>query len=162
ISAVVAVGDIGDALVEKLRRRAAAIKVGPGVDLGVEMGPLVTAAHRDRVRAYIDSGESEGAQLVLDGRNCKVQGAPGGFWLGPTLFDRVTPKMRIYREEIFGPVLSVLRVATLEDAIALVNDCPYANGAAVFTASGGAARRFEYEAEVGMVGINVPLPVPVA
>src|SRR5690606_7585269 len=162
ISAVVAVGGIDDALIEKIKSRAAAIKVGAGVDRGVEMGPLISAAHRARVRSYIDSGVEEGARLVLDGRECKVAGAPGGFWLGPTLFDRVTPQMRIYREEIFGPVLVVLRVNTLDEAIASINACPYANGTALFTESGGAARRFEHEVEVGMVGINVPIPVPVA
>ncbi|MFO7189574.1 MAG: CoA-acylating methylmalonate-semialdehyde dehydrogenase [Pseudomonadota bacterium] len=162
ISVVVAVGDIGDALVEKLRRRAAAIKVGPGADPDVEMGPLVTRAHRDRVRSYIDLGEREGAKLVLDGRDLRVDASPEGFWLGPTLFDHVTPQMQIYRDEIFGPVLAVVRVATLDEAIALVNAHPYANGTALFTESGGAARRFENEVQVGMVGINVPIPVPVA
>ncbi len=162
ISAVVAVGGIGDALVEKLKRRAEAIKVGPGTAQGVEMGPLVTAAHRERVRGYVDIGEREGAALMLDGRDLRVPEAQDGFWLGPTLFDHVTPQMQIYRDEVFGPLLVVLRVATLDDAIALVNANPYANGTAVFTESGGAARRFENEIEVGMVGINVPIPVPVA
>jgi len=162
ISAVVAVGGIGDVLVEKLKRRAEAIKVGPGDAPDVEMGPLVTATHRDRVRGYVDIGEREGAKLVLDGRSLSLPEAPDGFWLGPTLFDHVAPHMQIYRDEIFGPVLIVLRVATLDEAIALVNANPYANGVAVFTESGGAARRFENEVEVGMVGINVPIPVPVA
>ncbi|HEY9380884.1 MAG TPA: CoA-acylating methylmalonate-semialdehyde dehydrogenase, partial [Burkholderiales bacterium] len=162
ISAVVAVGDIGDALVDKIKRRAAAIKIGPGETAGVEMGPLVTQAHRDRVQSYVDIGRQDGATLVLDGRGVRVNEAQQGFWLGPTLFDHVTPQMQIYRDEIFGPVLIVLRVATLDEAIAMVNANPYANGTAVFTESGGAARRFENEVEVGMVGINVPIPVPVA
>jgi malonate-semialdehyde dehydrogenase (acetylating)/methylmalonate-semialdehyde dehydrogenase len=126
------------------------------------MGPLVTRAHRDKVKGYIDQGEKEGAKLVMDGRGKVVPGYENGFYLGTTLFDHVKPNMTIYKDEIFGPVLSVLRVDTLEDAIKLVNDCPYANGTACFTASGGAARKFETEIEVGMVGINVPIPVPMA
>jgi malonate-semialdehyde dehydrogenase (acetylating)/methylmalonate-semialdehyde dehydrogenase len=136
--------------------------VGPGDKEGVEMGPLVTRQHRDKVAGYVDTGVKEGARLVLDGRGRKVPGYESGFFLGTTLFDHVTPQMRIYTDEIFGPVLSVLRAATLEDAIALVNGNPYANGTAIFTESGGAARRFESEIQVGMVGINVPIPVPVA
>jgi malonate-semialdehyde dehydrogenase (acetylating)/methylmalonate-semialdehyde dehydrogenase len=162
ISVVVAVGEIGDELVRKLRQRALAIKVGPGDGAGVEMGPLVTRAHRDKVHAYIDQGVAEGATLALDGRGVRVPGHEDGFFLGATLFDRVQPGMSIYKDEIFGPVLSVVRLATLDEAIALVNRCPYANGTAVFTSSGGAARRFETEIEVGMVGINVPIPVPMA
>jgi malonate-semialdehyde dehydrogenase (acetylating)/methylmalonate-semialdehyde dehydrogenase len=162
ISAVVAVGDIADPLVAMLEKKAAAIQIGPGDREGIEMGPLVTAAHRDRVRGYIDHGIQEGAALLLDGRNKQVPGFEDGFYLGPTLFDRVTPAMTIYRDEIFGPVLIVLRVETLEEAIRLVNVNPYANGTAVFTASGGAARRFAEEIQVGMVGVNVPIPVPVA
>jgi len=161
ISTVVAVGDIGDSLVAALREKAAAIKVGPGSDDGIEMGPLVTAAHRDRVRGLIDSGAAE-ATLVLDGRALTVKGYENGFYLGPTLFDHVKPDMLIYREEIFGPVLIVLRVPNLDEAIALVNRNPFANGTAVFTSSGAAARRFERDIEVGMVGINVPIPVPMA
>ncbi len=162
ISAVVAVGKIADPLVATLRKKAEAIKVGPGDAEGVDMGPLVSRAHRDKVKGYIDQGATEGATLVLDGRGKGVAGYEQGFYLGTTLFDRVTPQMKIYQDEIFGPVLIVLRVDTLEEAIALVNANPYANGTAIFTESGGAARRFENEIQVGMVGINVPIPVPVA
>ena len=126
------------------------------------MGPLVTGPHRDKVKGYIDAGVEQGATLVVDGRGLTIAGHERGFFLGPTLFDHVTPAMTIYKEEIFGPVLVVLRTDTLEDAIALVNRNPYGNGTAIFTGSGGAARRFEDEIEVGMVGINVPIPVPTA
>ena len=162
ISAVVAVGEIGDRLVERLRQKAEALKVGPGTEAGVEMGPLVTAAHRDRVRGLIEKGVLEGAKPVLDGRGLKVPGSEKGFFLGPTLFDGVTTSMTVYREEIFGPVLVVLRARTLDEAIAIVNQNPYGNGTAIFTNSGHAARTFEHEVEVGMVGINVPIPVPMA
>ena len=162
ISAVVAVGAAADPLVALLEKRARAIKIGPGEREGMDMGPLVTAQHRDKVAGYIDLGVKEGARLVVDGRGHKVAGAESGYFLGTSLFDRVQPNMKIYQDEIFGPVLVVLRVNTLEDAIALVNRNPYANGTAIFTESGGAARRFENEIQVGMVGINVPIPVPVA
>jgi malonate-semialdehyde dehydrogenase (acetylating)/methylmalonate-semialdehyde dehydrogenase len=162
ISAVVAVGAVGDPLVNMLKDRAAKIKVGPGDAEGVEMGPLVTLAHRDKVAGYIDAGVAEGAKLVLDGRKQKIAGSERGFFLGTTLFDRVTPEMKIYKDEIFGPVLVVLRADSLEQAIALVNASPYGNGTAIFTNSGGAARRFEEEIQVGMVGVNVPIPVPMA
>jgi malonate-semialdehyde dehydrogenase (acetylating)/methylmalonate-semialdehyde dehydrogenase len=162
ISAVVAVGAAADPLVKLLKKKAEAIVVGPGDKEGVDMGPLVTAQHRDKVAGYIDQGVKEGAKLVIDGRGLRVRGAEDGYFLGTTLFDHVTPEMKIYRDEIFGPVLVVLRAQTLEDAIALVNRNPYANGTAIFTESGGAARRFENEIQVGMVGVNVPIPVPVA
>ena len=162
ISAVVAVGAAADPLVGLLKKKAAAIKVGPGDADGVDMGPLVTKAHRDKVQGYVDLGAKEGAKLVVDGRGLAVKGHEDGFFLGTTLFDDVKPQMKIYQDEIFGPVLIVLRVDTLEAAIALVNANPYANGTAIFTESGGAARRFENEIQVGMVGINVPIPVPVA
>ncbi len=162
ISAVVAVGEAGDGLVAKLKERAAALKIGAGTGKDVDMGPLVTAAHRDKVAGYVDKGVAEGAKLVLDGRKYAAAENKDGFFLGATLFDEVRPEMTIYRDEIFGPVLSVVRVKTLDDAIALINANPYANGTAVFTRSGGAARKFEREIEVGMVGINVPIPVPVA
>ncbi|HEY4375399.1 MAG TPA: CoA-acylating methylmalonate-semialdehyde dehydrogenase [Burkholderiales bacterium] len=162
ISVVVAVGGIADALVAKVKEKALKIEVGPGDKKGVEMGPLVTQAHRDKVKGYIDKGEAEGAKLVLDGRGKVVPGFEKGFYLGTTLFDNVKPNMTIYKDEIFGPVLSVMRVDTLDEAIKLINDCPFANGTAVFTASGGAARKFETQIEVGMVGINVPIPVPMA
>src|SRR3990172_3629092 len=126
------------------------------------MGPLVSGPHRDKVRSYVDAGVKEGARLVLDGRGKKVAGCEDGYFLGATLFDQVKPEMSIYRDEIFGPVLVVLRARTLEEAIAIVNANPYGNGTAIFTASGGAARRFEDEVQVGMVGINVAIPVPVA
>lgn len=162
ISAVVAVGAAADPLVALLKKKAEAIMVGPGDKEGVEMGPLVTRQHREKVAGYIDQGAKEGAKLVLDGRQLKVPGHEGGFFLGTTLFDNVKPEMKIYQDEIFGPVLVVLRSEKLEDAIDLVNRNPYANGTAIFTESGGAARRFENEIQVGMVGINVPIPVPVA
>jgi malonate-semialdehyde dehydrogenase (acetylating)/methylmalonate-semialdehyde dehydrogenase len=162
ISAVVAVGAAGDPLVALLKKKARGIMVGPGDKEGVEMGPLVTAQHRDKVKSYIDQGVKEGATLVVDGRGLTVPGHESGFFLGTTLFDNVEPGMKIYQDEIFGPVLVVLRTEKLEDAIDLVNRNPYANGTAIFTESGGAARRFENEIQVGMVGINVPIPVPVA
>ncbi|MGE5130909.1 MAG: CoA-acylating methylmalonate-semialdehyde dehydrogenase [Sphingomonadaceae bacterium] len=160
ISAVVAVGAAGDPLVRLLEKKAKAIKIGPGTADGMDMGPLVTAQHRDKVASYIEQGVKEGARLVLDGR---AQALPkDGFFLGTTLFDHVKPEMKIYQDEIFGPVLVVLRRNSLDEAIALVNANPYANGTAIFTESGGAARRFENEIQVGMVGVNVPIPVPVA
>jgi len=160
ISAVVAVGAAGDPLVKLLEKKAKAIKVGAGTEKDVEMGPLVTCQHRDKVASYVEQGVKEGATLVVDARKQSVP--KDGFFLGTSLFDHVTPQMEIYKNEIFGPVLVVLRVKTLEEAIALVNANPYANGTAIFTESGGAARRFQSEIQVGMVGINVPIPVPVA
>ncbi len=154
ISAVVAVGAAGDPLVRLLEQKAKAIK------LGVDMGPLVTCQHRDKVASYIDIGVKEGAKLVVDAR--KQQVPQDGFYLGTSLFDHVTPQMEIYKNEIFGPILIVLRAESLESAIELINRNPYANGTAIFTESGGAARRFAAEIQVGMVGINVPIPVPVA
>jgi malonate-semialdehyde dehydrogenase (acetylating) / methylmalonate-semialdehyde dehydrogenase len=162
ISVVVAVGAVGDDLVARIRDRAQRLSIGDGADERNEMGPLVTAAHRERVAGYIATGVEEGADLVLDGRGVRVDGRDGGFWLGPCLFDRVVPAMTIYRDEIFGPVLCVVRADSYDDAIGLVNDNPYGNGVALFTRDGGAARRFENEIEAGMVGINVPIPVPMA
>ncbi len=159
ISAVVAVGAAADPLVALLKKKAQAIKVGPGDQDGMDMGPLVTAEHRDKVASFIAQGKKEGATPVLDGSTPPVK---EGYFLGATLFDHVKPGMEVYKNEIFGPVLGVLRVETLDEAIALVNASPYANGTAIFTESGGAARRFENEVQVGMVGINVPIPVPVA
>jgi len=153
ISAVVAVGAAADPLIRLLERKAKAIR------LGVDMGPLITEQHRSRVKSFVDKGVEEGAKLVVDGR---APGTKQGFYLGTSLFDHVKPEMEIYKNEIFGPVLVVLRVNTLEEAISLINKNPYANGTAIFTESGGAARRFENEVQVGMVGINVPIPVPVA
>jgi malonate-semialdehyde dehydrogenase (acetylating) / methylmalonate-semialdehyde dehydrogenase len=160
ISAVVAVGAAGDPLVKLLERKAKAIKIGAGHAEGVDMGPLVTCQHRDKVAGYVEAGLKEGARLVVDGRSSTLP--KEGFFLGTTLFDHVKPEMSIYRDEIFGPVLVVLRASSLEEAIALVNRNPYANGTALFTESGGAARRFQNEIQVGMVGINVPIPVPIA
>ncbi|MBS1819402.1 MAG: CoA-acylating methylmalonate-semialdehyde dehydrogenase [Acidobacteria bacterium] len=162
ISAVVAVGDAGDALIEALTSRIRALRVAPSLEQGADMGPVVTAEHRARIISYIDAGVAAGAALVVDGRSLVIPGHEKGFFLGPTLFDRVTPGMSIYTDEIFGPVLVVLRAATLVEAIAIVNSNPYGNGTAIFTRSGAAARIFEHEVEVGMVGINVPIPVPMA
>jgi malonate-semialdehyde dehydrogenase (acetylating)/methylmalonate-semialdehyde dehydrogenase len=159
ISAVVAVGAAGDPLVKLLEKKAKAIKIGPGDKDGVDMGPLVTAEHRNKVLSFVNKGKSEGAKVVVDGSNAGIK---EGFFLGTTLFDHVKPDMDVYKNEIFGPVLVVLRANSLEEAIALVNSNPYANGTAIFTESGGAARRFQSEIQVGMVGINVPIPVPVA
>jgi malonate-semialdehyde dehydrogenase (acetylating) / methylmalonate-semialdehyde dehydrogenase len=154
-------GKVADALVARLKPRVQALKIGPSTDASAEMGPLVTAAHRDKVSSYIDAGQAAGAELVVDGRGLKLQGYEKGFWLGGTLLDRVTPEMRVYRDEIFGPVLSVVRAATYEDAVGLINTNPYANGTAIFTRDGDAARDFTDRIQVGMVGINVPIPVPV-
>lgn len=163
ISVVVAVGDrIADDLVGRIAERIGALKVGPGRDPGAEMGPLVTGAHLERVKGYVDLGVREGAKLVVDGRRKTVAGRENGFFLGACLFDGVTPGMRIYREEIFGPVLSVVRVPDFEAALKLVNAHEYANGAAVFTRDGDSAREFAGRVEAGMVGVNVPIPVPVA
>jgi len=159
ISALVVVEPIADALVAKIKERMQSIKTGDGTK-GADMGPLVTRVHRDKVASYVGVGEKEGATLVVDGRNIKVDG--DGFWLGPTLFDNVTSSMSIYNDEIFGPVLSVIRVKTYDEALKLVNDHPYGNGTAIFTNDGGAARRYQNEVEVGMVGINVPIPVPMS
>jgi malonate-semialdehyde dehydrogenase (acetylating) / methylmalonate-semialdehyde dehydrogenase len=161
VSAVVAVGE-ADPLIGALSRRAGALTTGPGSDPASDMGPLITAAHRDRVAGYVGSAQTEGATVVLDGRDVEVPGGEDGFFVGPTLIDRVTPSMAVYRDEIFGPVLSVLRVETLDEAIDLVNANPYGNGTAIFTRDGHAARRFRREVQVGMVGINVAIPVPMA
>jgi malonate-semialdehyde dehydrogenase (acetylating)/methylmalonate-semialdehyde dehydrogenase len=161
ISVVLAVDPIGDELVAKIAERMPSLRTGDG-RRGCDMGPLVTGVHRDKVRSYVDSGEAEGATLVVDGRILQVDGDPNGFWLQPTLFDHVTPEMSIYRDEIFGPVLSVVRVPSYEAGVQLINDHPYGNGTAIFTNDGGAARRFQNEIEVGMIGINVPIPVPMA
>jgi malonate-semialdehyde dehydrogenase (acetylating)/methylmalonate-semialdehyde dehydrogenase len=161
VSVVVAVDPIGDALVEKITERMSRLRVGDGREPSSEMGPLVTAAHHARVESYVDAGVSEGASLVVDGRGLEVSGAPDGFWLGPTLFDHVRPEMSIYTDEIFGPVLAVARTASYDDAVDLINANPYGNGVAIFTGDGSSARRFQNEVEVGMVGVNVPIPVPV-
>ncbi|SCK28099.1 CoA-acylating methylmalonate-semialdehyde dehydrogenase [Vogesella sp. LIG4] len=163
ISVAVCVGDqVADALIAKLEPQIQALKIGAGTSCGLDMGPLVTAAARDKVVGYIDDGVAAGARLVVDGRGYRVAGHDNGYFVGGTLFDRVTPDMRIYKEEIFGPVLCVVRVNSLEDAIALINAHEYGNGTCIFTRDGESARLFADEIEVGMVGINVPLPVPVA
>ncbi len=162
ISAVVAVGAAGDALAEALESRVDAVTVGPGSEAESQMGPLVTGAARDRVLAAIEAGEGEGADLRRDGRGISVPGHEEGFWIGPTLFDRVTPEMSVYRDEIFGPVLVLLRADTFEEALELVNSNPYGNGSAIFTADGRTAREFEQRVQTGMVGVNVPIPVPMA
>lgn len=162
ISAVVGVEPIGDELVRKIEDRTAQLRIGPGTEQASHMGPLVTGGHRDKVAAYLDTGVSEGATLAVDGRKHPVDGPQGGFWLGPSVFDHVTTDMSVYRDEIFGPVLSVLRAGSYDEALSIVNANPYGNGTAVFTNDGGAARRYQNEVEVGMVGINVPIPVPMA
>jgi malonate-semialdehyde dehydrogenase (acetylating) / methylmalonate-semialdehyde dehydrogenase len=162
ISVVVTVGEAADRLIPKIVERARELRIGPGDAPGSEMGPLVTAEHRDRVAGYVDAGENEGARVVLDGRGLVVDGHEGGFFFGATLLDDVTTDMVVYRDEIFGPVLSIVRVDHYEDAIRLVNENPWGNGTAVFTNDGGAARKFQNEIQVGMVGINVPIPVPLS
>ncbi|MEV5413708.1 CoA-acylating methylmalonate-semialdehyde dehydrogenase [Thermopolyspora sp. NPDC052614] len=167
ISVVLAVDPIGDELVDKIVSRVAELTVGPGDDPKSQMGPLVTGAHRDKVASYLDLGVAEGAKLVVDGRRTPVAGGTQardtpGFWLGPTVLDHVPPGSRVHREEIFGPVLSIVRVPSYEEGVRLINEGEYGNGTAVFTNDGGAARRFQNEVEVGMIGINVPIPVPMA
>jgi malonate-semialdehyde dehydrogenase (acetylating)/methylmalonate-semialdehyde dehydrogenase len=161
ISALLAVGDIADELVAKIADRGNSLRTGDGLR-GCDMGPLVTAQHRDKVAGYVDAGEAAGATIVVDGRNISPDAEGDGFFVGPTLFDNVTPEMSIYTDEIFGPVLSVVRVDTYDQALELINNNPYGTRTAIFTNDGGAARRFENEVEVGMVGINVPVPVPMA
>jgi malonate-semialdehyde dehydrogenase (acetylating)/methylmalonate-semialdehyde dehydrogenase len=155
------VDPIGDDLVARITERMAGLRTGDG-RRGCDMGPLVTAVHRDRVTSYIDAGVQAGAKLVVDGRGIGVNGDSDGFWLGPTLFDNVPPEASIYTDEIFGPILSVVRVPSFARALDLVNANPYGNGTALFTTDGSIARRYQSEVEVGMVGINVPIPVPAA
>ena len=161
-SVAVAVGGIGDKLVEKLSKKVEALKVGPGLDKNSEMGPLVTKEHLEKVKGYVDLGVKEGAKLVVDGRDIKLQGYENGFFIGGCLFDNVTKNMRIYNEEIFGPVLSVVRVKDFNDAIKLINDHEFGNGTSVYTRDGDVGRTFANKIKVGMVGINIPIPVPVA
>ena len=160
VSVVVAVGDVADPLVGAIKDRLPTVKVGPGDQPDSEMGPLITREHRDKVASYIDKGRDQGATVVADGRELEVDG--DGFFVGVSLLDEVTPEMDCYRDEIFGPVLSVVRVSSYDEAMRLVNDNPYGNGTAIFTRDGGVARQFQFEANAGMVGINVPIPVPVA
>ena len=159
ISVLVAVEPIADQIIQKISERMSKLNTGDGTK-GADMGPLVTRVHRDKVASYIEAGVAQGAKLVVDGRNPKVNGESNGFWLGPTLFDGVDSSMSIYKEEIFGPVLSVVRVKTYNEGVALINSHPYGNGTAIFTNDGGAARKFQNEIQVGMIGINVPIPVP--
>ncbi|MGW7551276.1 CoA-acylating methylmalonate-semialdehyde dehydrogenase [Streptomyces rimosus] len=161
ISVVVAVGDTADPLIEKIKERAAALTIGPGDDPSSEMGPLITKAHRDKVASYVTGAAAQGADVVIDGTDFTVPGHENGHWIGVSLLDNVTPQMDAYRDEIFGPVLSVVRVETYDEAISLMNSSPWGNGTAIFTRDGGAARRFQLEVEAGMVGVNVPIPVPV-
>ncbi|MEU7178414.1 CoA-acylating methylmalonate-semialdehyde dehydrogenase [Streptomyces celluloflavus] len=161
ISVVVAVGDTADPLIGKIKERAAKLRIGPGDDPASEMGPLITKVHRDKVASYVTGAAAQGAEVVIDGTGYTVEGYEDGHWIGVSLLDRVTPAMDAYRDEIFGPVLSVVRVETYDEAIALMNASPWGNGTAIFTRDGGAARRFQLEVEAGMVGVNVPIPVPV-
>ncbi len=161
-SVAVAVGDVGDELVSRLSKKAEALKIGPGMDKSSEMGPLVTKEHLEKVKGYVDLGVKEGAKLVLDGRNLKLQGYENGFYIGGCLFDHVNTDMRIYKEEIFGPVLSVVRVKTFEEATKMINEHEYGNGVSIYTRDGDAGRTFASKIQVGMVGINVPIPVPMA
>jgi malonate-semialdehyde dehydrogenase (acetylating) / methylmalonate-semialdehyde dehydrogenase len=162
IATIVAVGDVADPLVEAIKARLPKITVGPGSDPASEMGPLVTRQHRDKVASYLDSGPAQGATIVTDGRDHPLYDESDGFFLGVSLIDNVTPAMDAYKDEIFGPVLTVMRVKTYEEALTLINSNPYGNGTAIFTRDGGAARQFQFEVNAGMVGINVPIPVPVA
>jgi malonate-semialdehyde dehydrogenase (acetylating)/methylmalonate-semialdehyde dehydrogenase len=159
ISQVVAVGHVADELVEAIKERIPKVKVGGGLEPGVEMGPLVTREHRDRVASYVERAPAEGATVVVDGRE-EIEG--DGFFLKPSLIDHLRPGMKAYDDEIFGPVLGVTRVDTYDEAVQLVNENPYGNGTAIFTRDGGVARQFQFEAQAGMVGVNVPIPVPVA
>jgi malonate-semialdehyde dehydrogenase (acetylating) / methylmalonate-semialdehyde dehydrogenase len=163
ISALVAVGDVADPLIAAIKERVAKLTIGPGLEADSEMGPLITREHRDKVASYLDVAKDEGAKVVIDGRKLKMKGdAANGFFLGVSLIDKVKPGTKCYDDEIFGPVLAVVRVKTYEEAVKLVNDNPYGNGTAIFTRDGGAARQFQFECQAGMVGVNVPVPVPVA
>jgi malonate-semialdehyde dehydrogenase (acetylating)/methylmalonate-semialdehyde dehydrogenase len=161
VSVVVAVGEVADPLVEAIAARVRGIRVGPGFDEASEMGPLITAVHRGRVAGYLDAATAQGASVVVDGRTDPATSGPG-FFLGPSLVDHVRSTSAVYTDEIFGPVLAVVRVATYDEALRLIEDNPYGNGAAIFTRDGGAARRFTAEVQAGMVGVNVAIPVPVA
>jgi malonate-semialdehyde dehydrogenase (acetylating)/methylmalonate-semialdehyde dehydrogenase len=162
ISVLSSVGGIADTVVEAIADRIPKVKVGPGMDPESEMGPLITREHRDKVASYLDSGPAQGARVVVDGREHDLYKEDKGFFLAPSLIDDVTPEMDAYKDEIFGPVLSVVRAKTYDEAVSLVNDNPYGNGVALFTRDGGAARQFQFDVNAGMVGINVPIPVPVA
>ncbi len=160
VAVVVAVGEVADPLIDAIRQRLPNVKVGPGLEPGNEMGPLITREHRDKVASYLDTAADQGATVVADGRELEIAG--DGFFLGVSLIDEVTPEMDAYRDEIFGPVLSVVRTDSYDEAVRLVNENPYGNGTAIFTRDGGVARQFQFDAQAGMVGVNVPIPVPVA
>ena len=162
LSVAVAVGDVGDKLIEKLTPRVQGLKVGPGTDPDVEMGPLISDDHLSKVRSYVDSGVAEGAQLIVDGRSISLQGYENGYFIGGCLFDHVKDDMRIYNEEIFGPVLSVVRQPTFDDALKMVNEHEFGNGTTIYTRDGDTARAFSNKCKIGMVGVNVPIPVPMA
>jgi malonate-semialdehyde dehydrogenase (acetylating)/methylmalonate-semialdehyde dehydrogenase len=162
IATIVAVGDVADPLIAAIEKRLPKVKIGPGSDPESEMGPLVTRQHRDKVASYLDSSAAQGARVVADGRDHPLFKESDGFFLGVSLIDDVSTEMDAYKDEIFGPVLGVTRVATYNDAVKLVNENPFGNGTAIFTRDGGVARQFQFEVQAGMVGINVPIPVPVA
>ena len=162
VSVAVAVGNIADELVNEIKNKAQSLKVGPWTSDDVDMGPVISKEHLNNIKDYVETGIKEGADLILDGRNCKIQGYENGFFIGPTLFDNVGPKMKIYKEEIFGPVLSVVRSNTYEDALELVNSHQFGNGTSIYTSDGEISRNFSTNAKIGMVGINVPIPVPMA
>ena len=162
VSVAVVVGDIADDLVQKIHDKGTTLKVAPWTDNTSEMGPVISKQHKEKIENYISSGISDGAKLILDGRNLKIQGYENGYFVGPTLFDEVTPEMTIYKEEIFGPVISVVRVKNYEEALKLVNDHTYGNGTSIYTSDGEVSRNFTTNCKIGMVGINVPIPVPMA
>jgi malonate-semialdehyde dehydrogenase (acetylating)/methylmalonate-semialdehyde dehydrogenase len=162
LSVAVAVGDVGDKLIEKLTPRVQSLKVGPGTDPEVEMGPVISKQHLNKVRSYVDAGVEEGAQLIVDGRPISLQGYENGYFIGGCLFDNVTSEMKIYKEEIFGPVLSVVRKPTFDDALEMLNNHEFGNGTTIYTRDGDTARAFTNKCQIGMVGVNVPIPVPMA
>ena len=162
ISVAVAVGDIADELVDKLSNKAQTLKVAPWTDQSSEMGPVISKEHKEKIVNYIDMGENEGAKLILDGRNIKIQGYENGYFVGPTIFDEVNSTMNIYKDEIFGPVLSIVRVNSYEDALSLVNNHQYGNGTSIYTSDGEISHHFTSNCKIGMVGVNVPIPVPMA
>ena len=162
VSVAVAVGDIGDKLVEQIHNNSQKLKIAPWTDPESDMGPVISKEHKEKIEKYISIGVKEGAKLIEDGRNYKIQGYENGYFLGPTLFDQVTKDMTIYKEEIFGPVVSVVRAKNYDEAIKLVNEHPYGNGASIYTSDGEIARHFTTNSKIGMVGVNVPIPVPMA
>tara|TARA_B100000989_G_scaffold236282_1_gene183095 strand:- start:14 stop:736 length:723 start_codon:yes stop_codon:yes gene_type:complete len=162
VSVAVAVGDIADKIIENISNKAESLKVAPWTDSSAQMGPVISKEHKEKIENYIDSGVQEGAKLVIDGRNLKIQGYENGYFVGPTLFDKVTKGMKIYKEEIFGPVLSVVRANNYDEALNLVNDHAFGNGTSIYTSDGELSRHFTTNCKIGMVGVNVPIPVPMA